>query len=131
MHLNSSPRPVHEPSAAVDDAAHVVHDSYVVDDEPNVPTDTVGDDRDGIVPCASSSGGLDLQLLLDRNRRLAGDNVSAQRDLAEQYAPIKVLEAELVAEQAKRTNEAAVPPASSVSAVPTRASSRTELDLLL
>ena len=76
IHRTSSPHPVDELREAADDAAHGAYDSYAVDDEPSLPTNTRGKDCDDAAPSASSSGDLDLQPLIDRITKLAGENVS-------------------------------------------------------
>ena len=69
-----------------------------------------GEDRDGAVLRASSSAGLDLQPLLDHITVLAGEIVSAQRDLAERDARIKALEVELAADRRKHAEAPKVLP---------------------
>ena len=79
-----------ELTAPVDETAHDSYESYALEEEElSVPEDIGGEDRDGAVLRASSSAGLDLQPLFACITALAGENVSAQRDLAERDARIK------------------------------------------
>ena len=57
---------------------------------------TIGDDdQNSAAPSAFTSSGLDIKALLDCITTLAGENVTAQRDLVEKEKQIKELEEQL------------------------------------
>ena len=92
--------------------------------------DTGGEERDGAVPRTSSSGGLDLESLLDRLTKLCSEKVSVQKDLAERDARIEELKAELSAERAKRASEDVTPFVAPAAAAPDRSPSLIEIEPL-
>ena len=60
-----------------------------------MPGVTVRKESGDAAPRASSSGGLDLQPLLDRITSLAGENVALKRDVADKDKRIAELEEKL------------------------------------
>ena len=85
MHRTSSPGPVPEPVMPVDEIAHDAYEEYALEDEgeeePQVPTDTDGEDRYGAMPRRVHPAAWICRLYSNVSRNLSGENVSAQRNL--------------------------------------------------
>ena len=88
----SSPQP--SPAAPLDvpGDVHDAYDLYAIQEESAVPDITIARERGDVASRASSSGRLDLQLLLVRITSLAGENMALTRNVADKDNRIAELE---------------------------------------